>query len=114
MTEINKLEFYSELGFEISEARKEVNMSQETLAAKIGLSRASVVNIEKGRQNPPLHVLIRIAEVLNTNLISLVPTSEESRIKPSLRREISKKEREGDLNAESVRIMQSFLLRSFG
>jgi transcriptional regulator with XRE-family HTH domain len=53
------------------------SMSQVQLAEKIGVSRASVVNIEAGRQRPPLHVLWQIAEALGTELTDLIPSHAE-------------------------------------
>jgi transcriptional regulator with XRE-family HTH domain len=52
-------------------------LSQDKLAKRLGVSRASVVNIEAGRQRPPLHVLWQIAEALNTELALLIPRQSE-------------------------------------
>ena len=52
-------------------------MSQAKLAQELGLSRASVVNIEAGRQRTPLHVLWRIAEELQTDIALLIPDQTE-------------------------------------
>jgi DNA-binding XRE family transcriptional regulator len=52
-------------------------MSQQALADVLDLSRASIVNIEAGRQHPPVHVLWSIATHLGTDVPSLLPTREE-------------------------------------
>jgi transcriptional regulator with XRE-family HTH domain len=52
-------------------------MSQQSLALRLGVSRASVVNIEAGRQRPPLHVLYQIAEALGTETDALIPSRDE-------------------------------------
>lgn len=52
-------------------------LSQAQLAAKLGVSRASVVNIESGRQHAPLHVLWQIAGILGTELSLLIPQRDE-------------------------------------
>ncbi len=52
-------------------------MSQAQLAERLNVSRASIVNIEAGRQRPPLHVLWQIAEVLGTELSVLIPSRVE-------------------------------------
>jgi len=67
------------LGEHIRIARQRIvpPISQVQLAEKIGVSRASIVNIEAGRQRPPLHVLWQIAEVLGTELAELIPSNAE-------------------------------------
>jgi transcriptional regulator with XRE-family HTH domain len=61
----------------IARQRHAPPMSQAQLAEKLKLSRASIVNIEAGRQRPPLHVLWQIAEVLGTELSLLIPSQAE-------------------------------------
>lgn len=55
---------YGEVGQRIRAARKAIGMSQELLALSIGVSRASVANIEAGRQGLLLRVLVSIAAAL--------------------------------------------------
>lgn len=57
--------------------RKRPRMSQQTLADRVDMTRASIVNIEAGRQRPPLHVIWLIAETLDVTLVDLLPTREE-------------------------------------
>jgi transcriptional regulator with XRE-family HTH domain len=72
-------ELYRELGRKIREARERSGqkLSQEKLAKRLEISRASIVNIEAGRQHAPLHLLWQIAEVLGTDLTLLIPRREE-------------------------------------
>jgi transcriptional regulator with XRE-family HTH domain len=72
-------ELYRELGRRIRQARERngERLSQDALAKRLGISRASVVNIEAGRQRAPLHLLWQIAELLGTDLTQLIPRSEE-------------------------------------
>jgi transcriptional regulator with XRE-family HTH domain len=72
-------ELYRELGRRIRQARERngEKLSQDALAKRLGISRASVVNIEAGRQRAPLHLLWQIAELLGTDLTQLIPRSEE-------------------------------------
>src|ERR1700747_931002 len=72
-------ELYRELGRRIRQARERngERLSQDALAKRLGISRASVVNIEAGRQRDPLHLLWQIAELLRTDLTQLIPRSEE-------------------------------------
>lgn len=71
-------ELYGRLGRNIRDARLRTGeLSQEKLAKRLELSRASIVNIEAGRQHAPLHLLWQIAEVLGTDLALLIPRRED-------------------------------------
>lgn len=69
--------FYRVIGDHIREARGRKRMSQTALAEKLSLSRVSIVNIEKGRQRAPVHVLWQIAELLSTELANIIPRRTE-------------------------------------
>lgn len=68
---------YNMIGERIRAARMRREMSQAKLAAKLDLSRASIVNIEAGRQRAPVHVLWRIAEELGTEAALFIPSQAE-------------------------------------
>jgi transcriptional regulator with XRE-family HTH domain len=68
---------YRMIGDRIREARERSGMTQTALAGKLTLSRVSIVNIEKGRQRAPLHVLWQIAELVNIELTVLIPRQRE-------------------------------------
>jgi transcriptional regulator with XRE-family HTH domain len=70
-------ELYCELGRKIRSVRERKRLTQGELAKRLGISRASVVNIEAGRQHTPLHLLWKLAEMLGTELTSLIPSREE-------------------------------------
>ena len=65
-------EFYRNVGARVRIARKG-KMTQEELGSRIGLSRTSVTNLEKGRQRIPLHILVHIANLLDVAVDSLIP-----------------------------------------
>lgn len=67
--------FYREVGARIREARDMAQINQETLAMQLGLTRASVINLEKGRHRPSLFQLLEIAKFLMCEYTSLVPVS---------------------------------------
>lgn len=73
MTESQKQQLYAELGLRIRDAREKAGLTQVALAELLDFSRVSMVNIEKGKQRPPLDVLYRIALATNANLIDLLP-----------------------------------------
>ncbi|GAB2562666.1 helix-turn-helix domain-containing protein [Spirosoma aerophilum] len=68
---------YKLLGQKIRESRTLLKVTQEHLASQIGLTRTSIVNIEQGRQNPPLHLIIQIARALNVPLETLIPKEQD-------------------------------------
>ena len=65
--------FYRELGRRIREAREKSHLTQEALAVKVSLTRTSVTNIEKGRQQLLVHTLVDISNALNVAPESLLP-----------------------------------------
>ena len=89
------------------EARPE-RISQATLAKQLGKSRASVVNIEAGRQHAPLSLLWSIAAQLGVELASLIPSAVDLRpiaptmeIPPEFRQQLQTIF-EGDSHTEST------------
>src|ERR1700723_3873382 len=72
-------DLYRELGRKIRQARERQGqkLSQGALAQRLGISRASMVNIEAGRQHAPLHLLWQIAELLGSDLTLLIPSRDE-------------------------------------
>lgn len=67
--------FYSVLGHRIREVRQQKNLTQESLAKRVSLTRTSVTNIEKGRQQLLVHTFLEIAEALSVSPASLLPQS---------------------------------------
>jgi transcriptional regulator with XRE-family HTH domain len=70
---------YGAIGTKMRQARERSaqKLSQVKLARILGVSRASIVNIEAGRQHASLLLLWRIAEVLETDLVQLIPRRAE-------------------------------------
>jgi len=73
MLNINTEIFYETIGTQIRDARISAGISQEDLAKKLDLTRASIINIEKGRHRPSLHLLLEIADFLMIDYTSLIP-----------------------------------------
>lgn len=67
---------YKLIGQKIREGRENLpkKLSQDKLATKLGVTRASIVNIEAGRQHAPLSLLWNIADALGLELIKLIPS----------------------------------------
>ncbi len=56
------------LGARIKEIRRRQRLSQEKLAERAGISAQYVSNIERGRENPTLDMLLRLADSLRVSL----------------------------------------------
>lgn len=56
--------FYKSLGDLIRRRRKQLKLTQEALAARLRVSRASIANIETGRQKVLVHQLFELAAAL--------------------------------------------------
>lgn len=75
---MNERDIYCEVGQRIRRFRKGAGRTQHQLADQIGVSRASIANIEAGRQNFMLHYIYAIAEALELDTpISLLPGAHE-------------------------------------
>ncbi len=66
--------FYQELGRRIRDAREVAGLTQEELALRVDLSRASVANIERGNQRVALHKFLELAQALGAEPLRLLPS----------------------------------------
>jgi transcriptional regulator with XRE-family HTH domain len=66
------MELAKTFGRNVRRVRQERGMSLETLAHDVELSYSYVGEIERGRRNPSLAVVERIAATLNTDPINLL------------------------------------------
>ncbi len=65
-------QFYAEVGRLIAKARAG-RLTQQALANKAMLTRTSIINIEKGRQQILLHTLVDITRALGVSVTDLLP-----------------------------------------
>ena len=73
------MELYRRVGQTVAELRRSRGLSQSALAARLGMSRASIANLENGRQRIMVHQLFALVSALNLNsILDLVPTTWES------------------------------------
>lgn len=63
---------YVKLGEVIKEYRNKLDIKQDLLADFVGLSRISIVNIEKGKQKVQVHTLLEIAKYLQIPISQLL------------------------------------------
>lgn len=61
----------------IREFRELKNMSQECLAQEVGVSRQTIVALEKGSYNPSLELSFKLSKVLDKPIITLFQWEEE-------------------------------------
>lgn len=73
---MNEWSIYVALGEAVATRRKKLGLTQTDVAAIVGLSRASVANIECGRQKVLLHHVYLLAQALKLpSIMSLVPNA---------------------------------------
>jgi transcriptional regulator with XRE-family HTH domain len=80
-------DIYRKIGQKIAQTRKDLNITQQGLAAKTHLTRQTITLYETGARRIPLVSLLDIAKALHTSLYELIPT--ESR-KPGPESKIDK------------------------
>lgn len=66
---------YARLGERVLSARRHMGISQQQLAERVGLTRTSITNLERGRQKIQIHTLYAIAEALGVGPETLLPAS---------------------------------------
>lgn len=57
----------------IYERRKKIGYNQDELASAVGLTRTSIVNIEKGRQSLTVENLLKVCAVLKCKVVDILP-----------------------------------------
>jgi len=73
MISVSEEIFYEQIGERIRNFRLTAGINQEVFSELLNMTRASIVNIEKGRQRPSIFLLITIAHILNIDYIDLIP-----------------------------------------
>jgi transcriptional regulator with XRE-family HTH domain len=107
---------YEALGQRVAQARISARLSQGKLAERVGVTRASIVNIERGRQRPPLHLLWQIAAAANVDLLRLIPKANELEMMegpiPLDTRVVASIERAASNNPGARRALAEFISRA--
>lgn len=68
--------FFSAMAKVIYSARKDKKMTQSELAVSSGLDRTYISDIERGKRNPTISVLLRLAEALGVSVSVLILRTE--------------------------------------
>lgn len=74
---MNDERIYLEIGRNIRSRREFLELTQDALAQRVGLTRTSITNIERGKQKIQIHTLFRIAEALESHVASFIPSTSE-------------------------------------
>ena len=69
---------YKRLGATIKAQRRALGLTQQQLAKQLRISRASLANVETGRQRVLVHQLYELADQLNVNVQELLPEPSEA------------------------------------
>lgn len=71
---MSEMELYRRLGRAVAARRRSLGLTQGQIAAQLGLSRASLANLENGRQRIMVHQLFGLVNALRLNsILDLVP-----------------------------------------
>lgn len=68
---------YEEMGQRIRSLRKQLRLTQDELAQRVGLTRTSITNIENGNQTVPVHLVYELCKALGTTPTALLPDPAE-------------------------------------
>lgn len=81
---------YKEFGKLLKKSRTAANLTQEALAKRVGLSRTSITNIEKGRQHINLHMLYVLSNSIGIRPSDLLPDKDIVGLDINLNKVLSK------------------------
>lgn len=73
---INSEALYALIAARLKELRLTKQISQDKVAEVLGLSRASIINFEKGSQKISLHILYQYCELLGTDVKNILPDAD--------------------------------------
>lgn len=74
MNQKEKSQLYRDIGKTVRVRRGNMELKQEVLAARVGISRATLANIETGRQGVLVHQLYELAKQLDLDPGDLLPS----------------------------------------
>ncbi|RUO33177.1 helix-turn-helix domain-containing protein [Aliidiomarina soli] len=81
MTEASNESVNTAIAKRVNQFRKEHGLSFDELARRAEISKGMIVQIEKGRANPSIGVLCKLANALSVSVADIVDISEGSNIK---------------------------------
>ena len=72
MTAAEQKMLFEGIGARIRKFRSQNELSQKALGERVGKSRTSIVNIERGHQHPPLDLIIDLSKALKVPLLDIL------------------------------------------
>ena len=63
----------------VKEVRKGAHLTQAQLAQQVGVSRQTIISIERGDYAPSVYLALSIANFLNSTVEDLFPTAQEDK-----------------------------------
>jgi transcriptional regulator with XRE-family HTH domain len=83
-------DIYGTFGSAVATRRKALDLTQSQLAGRVQMSRASIANIESGRQSVLLHHVYALASALElTKVTDLLPPPSQKSIREELKMTLS-------------------------
>lgn len=64
----------------LEELRKQRGIRQEDLAQALGVSRQTVISLEKGKYNPSLSLAFKLARYFNLSIEDIFDDSDEAQV----------------------------------
>lgn len=105
--------FYKAFGNAVSTRRTALGLTQAQLASKVRMSRASIANIESGRQNVLLHHVYAIAAALDfTKISDLLPPISRKFLGEELKMTLSNQKLSNQTLSESQEAQVADLINS--
>lgn len=65
----------------LAHIRKQKNMTQQDLANELGISRQTIISLEKGKYNPSIILALKIGNFFNTPVETIFLLDEEDNAK---------------------------------
>lgn len=103
---------YSLIGETIKDLRLKKGLNQSELSDKISnIGRTSISNIEKGKQQPPLHVMYLICKQLDVDIHSILPTYSdvEKEVEKKNKNEVLNYIDKKDIDEETLKALQELV-----
>jgi len=99
------------IGVRLKRLRQRRKLSQEALAEKVGISSKYVSSIERGKENPTLDIMIKLAHTLGVEMEELFAISHEESNPKKLRELINRllKEADGEKMRMIVKLLRGVL-----
>ncbi len=80
---------YGQFGRLVRGHRQRLGLRQDQLAERVGLSRTSITNIERGRQKVLLHQVFLLAESLEISPEALLPSVGMAEVSPRIEQKLA-------------------------